>query len=622
MLRQTNPLKWENLEIFYRDLKQPRPCTIEKVHAIDTETLNGYARLIADNTGRFRLVDNLDDCLSFLTFKPYQQSFNFWYNLQYDFDAIFKYLPLDSLKTLVDVGEVQYGPYNISYIPKKLFKIRKSKKAYVFYDVAQFFESSLEVAAFKYLGGIKNPDNLDRAAIGTQAAYWEAHREEIIKYCGIDANLTAGLGRVLIDAFKHDIGFTPKSYASKASVSKQYFRTCCNIPNIARVPEWAMYHAYNAYYGGRFEVLEKGNLGECSLIDINSAYPYQIANLLDVSRGKWRPVTEMHEKATYGFYKAVITVTPAPFCPFAYRLPNGVVCYPAGQWVGYVTKEEIEAYRNAADVRIIQGAEFYATEEVYPFRQAIHDLYEQKAKAGKTDFKYNLYKVLMNSLYGCFYEKIEDTTKGGPGKTHKTGILFNPIYATIITANTRIQEYNEALKYGEAVAAFATDSLLLKGKHYAGSDKSLGLFSDDGAGESIVLKAGIYQIAGKTKARGITSSAAGRGGEDADGPIKEAARYINTPHGNFNNLFDYIRQQPKLTEYKIISSRPLHLKECIKQPTAKGHSQINIFTPTEYTININKDFKRLWSGRFNSGGDIYDTRLTSRPLILDRSLNL
>jgi hypothetical protein len=623
---QENKINWEDIKIWYRDITAPEQWEDPVSVGLDTETLYGYVKLITDSFHRSLLLEDEspDELLKFLCYKPYRDTLNFWYNIQYDFDSICKHLPVENIEELIETGESFYGKYKIKYIPKKFFTIAHSKHAYTFYDLAQFYEMSLENAAYKYLGGVKNPDHLDRKLIGISPQYWEDNRDAIIKYCLIDSKLTAGLGDFLVKTFRDDIDFSPQRYISKASISKQYFRTYTTIPNIASVSEEAMYYAFNSYYGGRFEIIEKGQIGFCSLIDINSAYPYEISNLVDVSKGRWRMVFDWSPDATYGFYKALVKVPINHINPLPFRLRDTpTICYPAGQWITFLTLQEILAYQDFMDVQIIRGYEYYPKVFRYPFKEAIDTLYKKKQNSSKKDFKYSLYKIIMNSLYGCFYEKIKK-----PDGTYKAGTLFNPIYASIITANTRIQEFKEAQKYGNRVIAFATDSLLIRGE----VDKSeyttdeLGKFSFDMEGETNVIRAGIYRINDKMKSRGIKRPVAKKIYEEDGKPIRSLVapnplykdreieeERLKHPVKYFD-LYHYIEKQPERTLYEILSYRPVHLKEAMIK-TKYSQKDINLFKPDIYKIDLNVDFKRNWRSEWKRGGDIFHSSIKSFPLV-------
>jgi len=557
---------------------------------VDTETLNGYARLIAFSDGSFLESDDIDEILAFLSRKEIRGKIVFFYNIAYDFDAIVKYLPESALKTLIDTGKCEYHKYLIRYIPKKLFSLHYSKHKTAFYDIFQFFDSSLESAANRYLQDTKYKDDIDRAILGSNSQYWKDNREAIIRYCINDAQLTARLGEILHREVKTVFGFTPKNYVSKAGISKQYFRYHCDIPDIRRVPKNALEFAFHSYHGGRFEVTYRGNCGYCTGIDINSAYPYEIANLIDITRGQWRKTRKFTPDADIGFYAVGLQLPYLWLSPLAYKI-YGQTIYPYGSWYCYITKEELEAIKPFCEPRIIAGWEFFADEKVYPFRDAIYRLYSAKSRAEKGSYQYSLYKIVMNSLYGSFYEKIRQEDG-----TYKTGSFFNPIYASLITANTRLKLWQEARKFGEKACCLATDGILVKGDIDHDSSDELGRFSVKERGECIILRSGIYSIGDDTRQRGVRKQ--GR---------------IATPYGSYTSLFSYIAQNPSLSRYPVTINRPLHLREALISAGKWSKADINRFFDRDITFDLNTETKRIFRLREITGKTLLEEEIPSEP---------
>ncbi len=50
-------------------------------------------------------------------------------------------------------------------------------------------------------------------------------------------------------------------------------------------------------------MLKRGFIGKAYLYDINSAYPFAITKIPDLSNGKWIQSKSIHEKAKLGFFK-------------------------------------------------------------------------------------------------------------------------------------------------------------------------------------------------------------------------------------------------------------------------------------------------------------------------------
>jgi len=569
----------------------------KRINGLDTETLHGYCKLLADSNNDYLLDGNIDDILYFLTKRKFENAYNFFFNLNFDTNAILKFLDRDKLVELKDDNETFYKQYKIVYIPKKLLAISRGNHTYSFYDVAQFFNGSLDKNAKEYLGldkYQKDYKEIDGAILGSDINYWNDNLPMIIEYCLNDCLLTKKLGELLHKTVKKAIGINPKSYMSKASLSKTYSKKVIDLPVTQILPNSVLNYAFNSYSGGRFEIIEKGNVGLCSLYDIKSAYPYYIRNLLDITKGKWKFVKSLNENADYGYYLVKVSVKYNTISPISTYAKDYTLVYPIMDCYKYMTKAELLNYEKYIDYEIIDGWEFYAKEYVYPFREFIDTLFALKNKTDKKDFKYSLFKILMNGEYGLFYEKIKQ--KDG---TYKAGELFNPIYATEITANTKIQIFNLAQKDINNLVGFATDSVLFKGKPDIKTGNNLGEWDLENQDDTLVLKSGMYKIGNKIQSRGMKKT-----------------ENLKTPHGEFKNIIDYIQKKPQLTSYPVILNNPLSFRKVIQMHKKYSTDDINIFTPEIYNIDINKDIKRIWESEFLGGYELLEKSIKSRPLIL------
>lgn len=567
------------------------------INGLDTETLNGYCKLLADSTGDWLLDGNIDDILYFLTKRKFENSYNFFFNLNYDTNAIIKFLFKENLIELKEDNETRYNQYKIFYIPKKLLAISRGNHTYNYYDVAQFFNGSLNKNAKKYLKLDKYQKaykEIDGAILGTSLEFWENNIPMIIEYCINDCILTKKLGELLHKTVKKAIGINPKTYMSKASLSKTYSKKVIDLPIIQTLNTGILNYAFNSYSGGRFEIIEKGNVGMCSLFDIKSAYPFYIRNLLDINKGKWKFVKSLNENADLGYYLVKVSVKYNKVSPISTYSKDYTLVYPIMDCYKYMTKNELLSYEKFIDYEIIDGWEFYADEYVYPFREFIDTLFELKNKTNKKDFKYSLFKILMNGEYGLFYEKIKQ--KNG---TYKAGEMFNPIYATEITANTKIQIFNKANEDINNLVGFATDSVLFKGKPDLKIGNNLGDWELEKTGKTLVLKSGMYKIGNKLQSRGMKKT-----------------ENLKTPNGEFKNIIDYIKKMPNLISYPVILNNPLTFRKVIQMHIKYSMDDINIFTPEIYEININKDIKRIWDSEFLGGYELLQKSIKSQPLIL------
>ena len=165
------------------------------IYAFDTETIDGYVKLIACNDGKYLLFDkikenNVEKILKFMTRKEYYSSLNFFYYIDYDVAAIIKYLPEKNIKELLTTARTTYKDFHLSYIPHKVFTIKRFKKFWRFYDLWQYYKTSLDNAAKTYLNS-EGKDPIDRERLSYDLSYWKKNLKAIIDYCIKDCKLTA-----------------------------------------------------------------------------------------------------------------------------------------------------------------------------------------------------------------------------------------------------------------------------------------------------------------------------------------------------------------------------------------------------------------------------------------------
>ncbi len=613
-------------------IKRFKPRKLDKdyrqeVKALDTETLKGYCKLLADSDGNYLLDGDIYTYLDYLSSLKFENKLNFFFNLNYDANALIKHMDRENIMDLRRINKTSIGKYNIFYIPKKVLSITKGHHTNKFFDVAQFFKGSLENVAKRYLNLEKYQDNYDKIdgkILGNSLEYWENNLDTIIDYCLNDCKLTKQLGELLINTVFKSIKMYPNKYYSEASISEFHMRKTIDIPNILNIDIQALRYAHNTYCGGRFEIIEKGNIGKCSLYDITSAYPNYMRELIDVNKGKWIKVNSMNENADLGYYLVkVLTKYNSKLSPLNYYLNNNMLIYPHIECYKYMTLKELLAYEKFIDFEIINGWEFHANEYIYPFKDFIDLCYGEKMRSDcyyyynddcrekclecktflsceemglERGFEYSFWKIDMNGGYGKFYQKIKK-----PDGKYYAGKLYNPIYATEITSQTQIQIYEFAQKDLPNFVGFATDSVVFKGKPdiTVPKNKELGKWNLEKEGLGLVLKSGMYQIDKDIKTRGMNRK-----------------HQLKTPFGEFKNIFDYIENQPSLLAYPVLLENPLSFKKVIQCCKKYSIEDINLFIPEKYNIDLNSDKKRTWERYDLTGNDILNNSYTSKPLML------
>jgi hypothetical protein len=579
------------------------------VYGFDTETIDGYCKLIACSDQSYCEPKTIFDILKFLTKANYRESINLFWNIDYDFFAIIKYLDESLIESVYHYRKVKIGEYQIKWIPRKAFEIRKDKKVWKFFDLWQFYRMSLNEASKKYLGDQKIEVEIDRF---DDLRYWEENKEKIIRYCIKDAELTAKLGLLLQEKLnKINVSFE-QPYSCGAIAIKHFSQWYQPIP--FKPTEWNFY-AFLSYFGGRFEITKRGYVPKVYQYDINSAYPYQIANLIDLRYGQWVKSKDVIETAEYGFCKIIIRDMKDTYVePFCYRSKDGLVFYPKYENVlHFCTLHELlyaeKHYK--LDYDIIDGWYFIPEKYVYPFKD-IQNIYEERRKIKKVDPVMQLVlKLIMNSLYGKFAERNtissiaknpydydmsvfngEDVIK--IKKIKKVGKLFNPVYASYITAKTRLQCLDLARKVKKHCVAMFTDCVVTTKKLDLDSTK-LGEWSFEMEGEGLFLLCGVYTIRNeektKTRLRGIH--------------IKEKI-----------DLFEEIKKNPTAKNLYFVWKKAIKLGETLLHYKKYSIEDLNRFIDYQKFLHVDSERKRTWEWTPETFGELLNDYIESNPLFI------
>jgi len=360
-----------------------------------------------------------------------------------------------------------------------------------------FYEGSLESNAQKYLG-------LGKIDPGTKVFTPEDVTErwaDIGKYSVRDSTLVQGLAELIIRRFE-SFGIYPRKLYSTAYVSYQYFSTKCPYVTVRKY--WQRFKpllqaSMDAYNGGKFEVTTKG-LGYFYEYDINSAYPYEIANLIDISWARVEQSSKYQKSALYGFLYVEGKLPAFIHSPVAVKY-NSVNVYPVGYLKKWITLSEYDyLIAKGADLTILDAFWLKCEHREQPYRKeilrmaALKDRFKREGKL----LDYHTVKILMNSLYG----KMIQLTPEGEG--WKASTCWNPIYGAVITANVRIR-VSEMQALHAAVWAVHTDSVISTEPIPMRASGTLGAFAPTVEGYGVILGSGIYQIGDKVRFRGFSS---------------------------------------------------------------------------------------------------------------------
>lgn len=635
------------------------------IHGWDTETTAGKPFLLTvawqHEAPEGRAIHDggkpLDPELIFkyLTHREARGSVNVWFNLDFDANVILALLPFDNLAELTVTNETEWEGYRITYIPRKMLTIRdKHGHKYQHFNVSfpNCGFGSLENTCQEWIGEGKYGDNLDRSRFD-DPKYISDNWDDILNYGIRDAVI---LRRFWVEFVKvaEPLGVPCARPYSTGYLAEQCYNVKWREPN-RRKPGFSVRHmqaqAWESYRGGRFEILERGSIGEVIAVDINSAYPYQLKNLPDPSTLRWRrhklPSWDRLKAADYGFVTAVVwTNENRPLQPFAVK-ENGKLIFPIleGVRVTVTLPEFIFAVENNLVTNFQTDTAWLATtgpKTVFPF-DWVQELYDKRLefKAAGDNRKQMVLKIILNSLYGKLAQLTEtvNSAEGGEEikddwffypveilpealRNHyyqnmeilyrqvKAGSYFNPFLASYITGRTRLALLKATISTGleNAAIILATDSVTYRKAEFDRSSfrrdflhdsKYLGSWEIEGEGNLFVAGCGVYEL------------------EDSDGEIKSRTRGFEPSFGIYGMDLEggSLKAAAEHAEKEIIpisNNRPLKIAQALWQ--GYDLNTVGVFQDFPRGLNAGMDTKRNWQREKVTWRDLLTSSETSLPL--------
>ena len=571
---------------FIKTRKQNRNPNISqrrKILGADTETDTGNIFLLMLSNGEKLEHPNISfENIANLLLK-HEGAWIFFYNLQYDAECILKLLPKDILATYKTrkLLDFQHNEFHIRYIPKKQLKISKGNHSISCYDIAQYYDNKKLPDA--YSEHIRKP--LDQEYLDTKDSrkkfslrYFMRNKKKIRNYCLQDCIMTKELADYWLDTFYEVFDFYVANWVSSGYLAEKVL-----VFNDVKIPlfldsDYSIQNlAWKSFYGGRFELIQRGFIGECYNYDINSAYPYALIFLPDITDGKWVHGTRINPKASLGFFHIRAYVSDSvKVAPFPFRTKNNRIIYPCGEFETYITLEELKAVAEDSRIKykILESQQFIANPNCrYPFRDFINTQYQKRLQLKKEGNSLErAIKIVLNSMYGKTAQR-----------TNKVmGNLFNPIIASYTTGFARAHLYRFMREHNleKHVVAFATDSIACRKKIPNLNSTKLGEMKLDKFGfDTYFLSNGFYFIDGKWKNRGI--------GYDTERKIE--IEHLATKIDEKGQL--YITVQ---------TTRTTHIKGGIVYDKIEDIGKIEVY---DKRIGLNSDRKRMWFTQLESLDD-------------------
>lgn len=435
--------------------KRPeRPPWAGNFIAVDGEGWDGKYTILA-MSGRDPLV-NLSglstlDCLDYLTSHESPSSALIGFGLSYDFENILKDIPDEDYLKLKAGDTIEYGDYDILYIPRKILQIKKINGFYIdeknkrremeinayIQDVFGFFQSSFITALEKW--GIEVPDFLARGK-SLRGEFSSLPLEDIIRYNEIELEKLILLMEKLREADAEAcnlIGIranhTPRGWYGPGARAANFLN---QTGWVAEHPDFdgAIWEKLkeatgiespfaSAFFGGRIETAYKGVLeGNLWDYDIISAYPFALSRL-----PKWAP-GDLLEGEGYDqldrmgmYYVKWNILDEVGFYPFPFRSQNGNVFFPPSGEGWYMSPEVSAAVKiyGPEQVKVFTGYVLDGTEgsgagtlrlppeKLCGTAKKMLEMAEIRiqAKADKRPAE-KVLKLIMNSCYGKTIQQV------------------------------------------------------------------------------------------------------------------------------------------------------------------------------------------------------------------------
>jgi len=426
---------------------------------------------------------------------------------------------------------------------------------------------------------------------------------------------------------------------SQASISQQFILE--NLSRKYKLPDKKVIQlGLSAFQGGWFETIKKGTYENVSLYDINSAYPDIIRQLPALDNGIWIKNECYDPDAVISLFKVSLKCnSDLKISPVKYFHPKlKRLIYPVGNFeTVYINKKEYEAIQEFYKIKIMVAYHFKTKDIERPF-SSIETLYNKRVNMKKTKSgNQMMVKIAINGCYGKYIQLIKDykdlVIKDGKHMNQllksknvkieddyirpdgqlmvrtyegfKAGLMFNPIYAQEITADTRMKIFNALKNIQDDIINIATDGIMTTKK-----PKNIKI-------DKYELGAWDYEIKNKT----ITVLGSGMYTYPKDN------RYVVKFRGFDSkiNLNQMLHDNKNKDIINISLNRPLKMKKLYRLKSYQSSKNVvlqhkdimqnmNLFTNQIKSVNINFDIKRNWDRKFKNCNDILKNQIDSKPI--------
>jgi hypothetical protein len=445
-----------------------------------------YYTLMGDSNGRF--IENYreglstKECLDFLLSTD-NNAILVGFAINYDVNMLLRDLSQDELELLWKTGEVVWEDYKIIWMPSKMLIVSKGTVHRVWYDVFGYFQKSFIKALTDM--GFDVPKEITEGK-EDRKTFTNKQKDKIRKYNLMECELLVKMMDKLRQAFIKADMLPNKWYGAGTLASVLCERY--GIRHYNATPNEIKSEIVSAYYGGRNQILLQGEIGDCYIHDINSAYPSAMADL-PTAIGEWEEISIRKPSDSlcswtlcYTEWDLPESVLVTPF-PFRYK---GRIYWPHKGKGWYWSPEVFSAYRHFGNkIKVTKAYQFYPEDDSKPF-DFIPELYEKRKQLIKEGNDAELaIKLGLNSMYGKAAQSI--------GFRDALPAYQNYFWAGYITSVTRSKIFELAQTVPKDIVFFSTDGVVSKSQLVEGSkEKNLGEWDVKRLTNFFALQSGVY----------------------------------------------------------------------------------------------------------------------------------
>lgn len=441
-------------------------------------------------------------CLDFLLNKP-KDVILVGFAINYDINMLLGDLPQDILEILWKTGECQWEEYKLIWMPSKMFIVIKDGQSRTWYDVFGYFQKSFIKALVDF--GFNVPEEITKGK-ADRVAFTVKQKSKIRKYNKMECDLLVLMMNKLRDAFIKS-GFVPEKWYGAGTIASLMCERY-GIRHYNATPNEIKPQIVHAYYGGRNQILIQGEIGDCWIHDINSAYPSAMAEL-PTSIGQWEEINLSNKSVpldnclfSWGLHYVEWDISEKELItPFPFR-HKGRIYWPHRGRGWYWSPEVLQAYKHFGNkIKVTKSYQFYPESDEKPF-SFIPELYEQRKRliVERNDAELGI-KLGLNSLYGKTAQSI--------GFRDAIPAYQNYFWSGYITSVTRSRIFELAQNNPKDVVFFSTDGIVSKTRLTEGNkEKILGNWDVKQVKNFFALQSGVYsfdtQDEVKYKSRGFS----------------------------------------------------------------------------------------------------------------------